>query len=204
MEKLLGRKFNNREECIEAVFSACRNDNFKPSIKNSTKGYQINFRCEFAEKAQRKKTPGVDSKRRKTENKSFGCKWSVHAIYAKDQNKKEWVVIDQVHNVHNEHQKQPQQQDAVTFLQSAEQLKHRINELPEEEKDAFKEYAKKSWESCNSVFQAVLGVSIEKRDAKVEEVQKGEETEKKDVTSKELVKVEKMGNVLKMPVKREK
>lgn len=68
MEKLLGRKFNNREECVEAVFNACRNDNFKPSVKNSVKGYQIYFRCEFAEKVQRKKkTPRVDSKRRKIE-----------------------------------------------------------------------------------------------------------------------------------------
>jgi hypothetical protein len=55
-----------------------------------------------------------------------------------------------------------------------------------------------------TVFQAVLGVSIEKKDAKVEEFQKGEETEKKDVTPKELVKVEKMGNVLKMSVKKKK
>jgi hypothetical protein len=55
MEKLLGRKFNSREECVEAVFSACRNENFKSSIKNSKKGYQINFRYEFAEKAQKKK-----------------------------------------------------------------------------------------------------------------------------------------------------
>jgi hypothetical protein len=42
-------------ECVEAVFNACGNDKFKPSIKNSVKGYQIYFRCEFAEKVQRKK-----------------------------------------------------------------------------------------------------------------------------------------------------
>jgi hypothetical protein len=59
MEKLLCNKFNSREECIEAVVSTCSDENFKSSIKNSKKGYEINFRRELAEKVQRKKTPGV-------------------------------------------------------------------------------------------------------------------------------------------------
>jgi hypothetical protein len=104
--------------------------------------------------------PRVDSKRRKTENKSFGCEWSVHAIHAKDQ---EWVIIDKVNNVHNEHQRQPQQQQVVTILQSAEQIKNLVKDLPEEQKDVFKEYVKNCWESYNSVFQAVLNVPGEEK-----------------------------------------